>query len=80
LRDTLAINETQAFAHKLFTLGQAAQCPALTTYAATLTTFANAYAIGRMESHLCAFPELITSIEVSLTGRASAHPEPIPHV
>ncbi len=48
LRDSLAINETQAFAHKLFTLGQAAHCPALTTYSATLTTFANAYAIGQM--------------------------------
>jgi len=80
LRDTLAINATQAFAHRLFTLGQAAHCPALTTYAATLTTFANAYAIGQMESHLGVFPELIKSIETSLAGRAPVHAESIPHV
>jgi signal transduction histidine kinase/DNA-binding response OmpR family regulator len=70
LRDSLAINETRAFAHKLFLLGQAAQCGPLATYAATLTTFADAYAIGQMEQHLVAFPTLIESIETS-----SARPE-----
>ena len=80
LRDSLAINETRAFAHKLFTLGQAAHCPALTTYAATLTTFADAYAIGQMERHLGVFPELVESIEASLTGRDRSQPETIPHV
>ena len=65
LRDSLAVNETRAFAHKLFTLGQAAQCGPLTTYAATLTTFADAYAIGQMERHLAAFPKLVESIEAS---------------
>jgi CheY-like chemotaxis protein len=73
LRDTLAVNETRAFAHSLFTLGQAAQCAALTTYAAALTTFADAYAIGQMERHLAAFPTLIESIE---TGLAQAQPQP----
>ena len=66
LRDSLAVNETRAFGHKLFSLGQAAYCPALTTYAATLTTLADAYAISQMESHLGVFPELIKSIEASL--------------
>ena len=65
LRDTLAVNETRAFAHNLFTLGQAAQCAPLTTYAAALTTFADAYAIGQMEGQLAAFPKLIESIERS---------------
>jgi CheY-like chemotaxis protein len=66
LRDSLAVNETRAFAHQLFLLGQAAQCGPLATYAATLTTFADAYAIGQMERHLAAFPKLVESIETSL--------------
>jgi signal transduction histidine kinase/DNA-binding response OmpR family regulator len=66
LRDTLAVNETRAFAHKLFTLGEAAHCPPVTTYAATLTTFADAYAISQMERHLGVFPGLVELIETSL--------------
>jgi signal transduction histidine kinase/DNA-binding NarL/FixJ family response regulator len=67
LRDSLAVNETRAFAHKLFLLGQEGQCGPLVTYAATLTTFADAYAIGQMEGHLGAFPNLLESMEASLT-------------
>ena len=67
LRDSLAVNHTRAFAHNLFTLGQAAHCAPLTTYAAALTTFADGYAIGQMEQHLAAFPKLVESIEASLT-------------
>jgi CheY-like chemotaxis protein len=70
LRDSLAVNQTRAFAHKLFLLGQAAQCGPLATYAAMLTTFADTYAIGQMERHLAAFPKLVESIETS-----SARPE-----
>jgi signal transduction histidine kinase/DNA-binding response OmpR family regulator len=66
LRDSLAVNETRAFAHNLFTLGQAADCASVATYAATLTTLADAYAIGQMERHLAAFPKLVESIETSL--------------
>jgi CheY-like chemotaxis protein len=66
LRDTLAVNETRSFAHKLFALGRAANCAPLTTYAAALTTLADAYAIGQMEHHLGAFPRLIELIESSL--------------
>ena len=58
LRDSLAVNETRAFAHKLFLLARRRNVARWTTYAATLTTFADAYAIGQMESHLAAFPEL----------------------
>jgi hypothetical protein len=65
LRDSLAINGTRAFACKLLDLAQAAQCSPLVTYAATLTTFAEGYAISQMESHLAAFPKLIESIERS---------------
>ena len=74
LRDSLAVNETRAFAHRLFRLGQEAQCAPLTTYAAALTTFADAYAIGQMERHLAAFPKLVESIE---TSSASAELQPV---
>jgi hypothetical protein len=74
LRDSLAVNETRAFAHNLFTLGQAAHCAPLATYAATLTTFADAYAIGQMECHLAAFPKLVESIE---TSSAQAQLQPV---
>jgi signal transduction histidine kinase/DNA-binding response OmpR family regulator len=74
LRDSLAVNETRAFAHNLFTLGQAAHCAPLTTYAAALTTFADAYAIGQMEGHLAAFPKLAESIE---TASAQAQLQPV---
>ncbi len=74
LRDSLAVNETRAFAHNLFTLGQAAQCGPLVTYAAALTAFADAYAIGQMEGHLAAFPKLVESIEAAL---AQAQPQTV---
>jgi CheY-like chemotaxis protein len=73
LRDTLAVNKTRAFAHNLFTLGQTAQCAPLTTYAAALTTFADAYAIGQMERHLAAFPKLVESIE-TFSAQAQLQP------
>jgi signal transduction histidine kinase/DNA-binding response OmpR family regulator len=63
LRDSLAVNETRAFAHKLFLLSEAAQCGPLAAYAATLTTFADSYAIGQMEHHLAVFPKLVESID-----------------
>jgi CheY-like chemotaxis protein len=74
LRDSLAVNETRAFAHRLFTLGQAAECAPLTMYAAALTALADAYAIGQMERHLAAFPKLVESIE---TASARAQPQPV---
>ncbi len=74
LRDSLAVNETRAFAHNLFTLGQAAYCAPLATYAAALTTYADAYAISQMERHLAAFPKLVESIETAL---AQAQSQPV---
>jgi CheY-like chemotaxis protein len=50
LRDSLAVSATRAFAHSLFTLGQEANCGPLTTYAASLTTSADAYAIESIEA------------------------------
>ena len=46
----------------------------LATYAAALTTFADAYAIGQMERHLAAFPKLVESIEAAL---AQAQLQPV---
>jgi signal transduction histidine kinase/DNA-binding response OmpR family regulator len=74
LRDSLAVNGTRTFAHRLFALGQAAQCDPLVTYAAALTACADAYAIGQMEEHLAAFPKLVESIEAAL---APAQLEPV---
>jgi hypothetical protein len=65
LRDSLAVNETRTFAHNLFSLAQVAHCPPLMTYAATLTTLADTYAIGQMEHQLGAFPGLVEVIETS---------------
>jgi CheY-like chemotaxis protein len=73
LRASLAVNATRAFAHCLFTLGQAAQCAPLATYAAALTTSADAYAVGQMERQLAAFPNLVESIATSV---AQAQPQP----
>jgi signal transduction histidine kinase/DNA-binding response OmpR family regulator len=80
LRDTLAVNETRSFAHNLFTLGQGALCPTLTTYAAALATFADAYAISQMELHLGLFPELVGLIETSSGRPIIAELRPVPHV
>ena len=49
-------------------------CAPLMTYAAALTTFADAYAIGQMEQHLAAFPKLAESIE---TAAAQAQLQPV---
>ncbi len=73
LRESLAVNQTRAFAHRLFMLSQKAHCGPLATYAATLTTFADAYAISQMEHQLAAFPKLVEFIESS-SGQARLQP------
>ena len=65
LRDSLAINQTRAFARKLHELGDAAQCDPLVTYAATLARLSDAYAVKGLEHHLAEFPKLVELIEVS---------------
>jgi signal transduction histidine kinase/DNA-binding NarL/FixJ family response regulator len=65
LRDSLAINQTRAFARKLHQLGDAAQCDPLVTYAATLARLSDAYAVKGLEHHLAEFPKLVELIEVS---------------
>jgi hypothetical protein len=65
LRDSLAINETRAFAQNLRDLGREAQCDPLIAYAATLARLSEAYAVKALELHLAAFPKLVESIEAS---------------
>ena len=65
LRDSMAINETSAFARKLHTLGEAAHCDALVIYAARLARLCESYSIKSLERSLAEFPKLIESIELS---------------
>ncbi|MHB8520626.1 MAG: ATP-binding protein [Limisphaerales bacterium] len=66
LRDSVAVNETRSFAHKLFALGHTVRCGPLTTYAAALSTSADAYAIGELEHQLAGFPRLVESLEAAV--------------
>ena len=64
LRDTLAINETRAFARKLHKLADAAHCTPLVSYATTLGRLSDAYSVKSLERALAQFPKLVESIEV----------------
>jgi hypothetical protein len=65
LRDSLAINQTRAFARELEELGDAAQCDPLIIYAAKLARLSGAYAVKGLERHLAEFPKVVELIEVS---------------
>jgi signal transduction histidine kinase/ActR/RegA family two-component response regulator len=63
LRDSLAINQTKAFARKLHELGNAVQCDPLISYATTLARLSDAYAVKGLERCLAEFPRLVEAIE-----------------
>jgi signal transduction histidine kinase/CheY-like chemotaxis protein len=63
IRDSLAINETRAFAGKLQALGRESRCEPLLTYAEALGHYAETYAVDAMERHLGQFPALIERLE-----------------
>jgi len=63
LRESLAIKDTRAFAQKLESLAQAAQCNPLTDYAGTLANHAETFAVRDLEKLLAEFPALIQAIE-----------------
>jgi signal transduction histidine kinase/CheY-like chemotaxis protein len=63
LRESLAINDTQAFARKLRSIAAQTQCSPLAAYADTLAAHAEAYAVRDLEKHLAAFPVLIQTIQ-----------------
>jgi signal transduction histidine kinase/DNA-binding NarL/FixJ family response regulator len=63
LRETLAITEARDFADRLTILANATGCPPLRSYAEVLHRHAANYAADELESHLAAFPQLITQLE-----------------
>jgi CheY-like chemotaxis protein/anti-sigma regulatory factor (Ser/Thr protein kinase) len=68
VRDSLAVNETRAFAGQLQALGRKSRCEPLLAYAEALEHYAETYAVVSMERHLRQFPALIEGLE-----RAPAH-------
>jgi signal transduction histidine kinase/CheY-like chemotaxis protein len=68
IRDSLAINETLAFAKKLSVRGTAAECDPLIQYAAALSAFAESCDAAALETELLRFPAVVSKI----TG----HPAP----
>jgi signal transduction histidine kinase/DNA-binding response OmpR family regulator len=59
LQESLAINETQAFAQKLLSRAQAAHCGPLAAYAQALAQGAETYSIHDLEGLIAEFPDLI---------------------
>ena len=70
LRDSLAINKTQAFARNLHAMGEAAHCEALIIYAVRLARLCDTYSVKSLERSLAEFPKLIESIELSSATHA----------
>jgi CheY-like chemotaxis protein len=63
LRDSLAINETRAFAARLRNLCERWPCGPLDTYAQGLARHAENYAVVELEKHLFEFPTLVERLE-----------------
>jgi signal transduction histidine kinase/DNA-binding response OmpR family regulator len=63
VRDTLAVNESRAFARRLETLARESGCNPLLSYSVALSNYAETYAIASLEKHLQQFPKLIARVE-----------------
>ncbi len=63
IRDSLAINETKAFAQKLDILGKRWNCQALLLYARPLTRHAEDYEVVELEKHLKEFGALVERLQ-----------------
>jgi signal transduction histidine kinase/DNA-binding NarL/FixJ family response regulator len=63
LRDTLAVNETKAFAAKLQSLNERWPCAPLATYAQALARHADNYSVVDMEKHLFEYPVLVERLK-----------------
>ncbi len=63
LRDSLAINESKAFAARLRNLCERWPCGSLDTYAQGLARHAESYAVVDLEKHLFEFPALVERLE-----------------
>jgi CheY-like chemotaxis protein len=65
LRDSLAINETRAFARKLEAMAREIYCKPLSAYAEALAHYADTYAVDALEEHLEQFRGLIERVQGS---------------
>jgi CheY-like chemotaxis protein len=63
VRDSLAINETLAFAQRLEQLGLQGKYEPLVNYARSLTGHAETYAVDALEQKLHEFPPLVEQVE-----------------
>lgn len=63
LRDSVAVNETRAFASKLENLAREHNCEPLLTYAEALAHYADTYTVDALEKHLQQFPGLIERMD-----------------
>jgi signal transduction histidine kinase/CheY-like chemotaxis protein len=62
LRDSVAVNDSRAFAQGLEGLGRRWQCPALVGYAQTLLSDVENYAVADLELHLGQFAALVEQL------------------
>jgi signal transduction histidine kinase/CheY-like chemotaxis protein len=65
IRDSVAINETKAFAQTLESLASQHPCPALVSYAQTLYRRADNLEVGELEQQLQEFPNLLERLSGS---------------
>jgi CheY-like chemotaxis protein len=63
VRDSVAVNDSRAFARKLETLGLQWNCQPLVTYAQTLLLDAENYAVEDLEKHLREFSNLVDELD-----------------
>jgi len=62
IRDTVAINETKAFARRLEALAAKWKCPPLASYARTLLAHAEEYSVSELENELPDFGPLVEKL------------------
>jgi CheY-like chemotaxis protein len=65
IRDSLAVNESRAFATHLEKIGRESGCEPLLDYSHELNRYAESYAVDALENHIQSFPALIERIEQS---------------
>jgi CheY-like chemotaxis protein len=65
VRESLAINETRAFAQRLEQLGRQGHCEPVVAYARSLNSHAEACAVDALEKQLQEFPPLVEKVELS---------------
>ncbi len=63
LQESIAINETKAFARKLHAIAEPNQCAPLTAYSELLAAHAQNYSVRDLEKLLAEFPTLLQTIE-----------------